>query len=124
MKTLWLTCILLLALIACQVNAQDTLSNGKALNIPFKKVGLSIGNSHVFNGIRINIRDSGLRHINGLNLNVRYPKDAGKDAVVNGINAGFFQVAKVSQPITIGLFGAGLLRWLPVLNFHLGHKGK
>jgi hypothetical protein len=92
---------------AINLSAQDTLYNGRSLNIPFRKYGMSFGNSHVFNGIRINYRDSNVRRINGLNLTFMNPRDGGKNEVVNGLNLGFFPLARVSQPITIALFGAG-----------------
>ncbi|MEA1898416.1 MAG: hypothetical protein U9N53_12225, partial [Bacteroidota bacterium] len=50
------------------LSAQDTLSNGKALNFPAKKYGISIGNSYEFTGIRINIADENVKIVNGLNL--------------------------------------------------------
>jgi hypothetical protein len=102
------SCMLLT--VASSLYAQDTIYNGKALNIPFRKYGFSFGNSHVFNGIRINFRDSNVRHINGFNFTLMSPRDVGKNEVVNGLNLGFFPIAKVSQPITIALFGAGATR--------------
>jgi hypothetical protein len=36
------------------LKSQDPVPEGRALNIPFRRYGLSIGNSHEFNGIRIN----------------------------------------------------------------------
>ena len=39
------------------LSAQSTLGDGKALNFPAQKYGISIGNSHEFTGIRINFAD-------------------------------------------------------------------
>lgn len=111
--------------VAINLSAQDTLYSGKALNIPFRKYGFSFGNSHNFNGIRINYRDSNVRHINGLNFTLMHPRDGGKNEVVNGFNLGFFPLAKVSQPITIALFGAGAthLNGFAFSGFIMGSDG-
>jgi hypothetical protein len=106
--------------------AQDTLSNGKALNFPFRRVGISLGNSREFSGIRLNMSDKDVLHINGLNLTLWYrklPKEESKArknqikmvvgmaeapnkrAVVNGISAGMVPVAGTMQPFNAGVIG-------------------
>lgn len=90
------------------LSAQDTeaVIKRNSLNIPFRKYGLSIGNSVIFNGIRINFIDKDVQQINGLNL-AGWTKDNGVNEVVNGFNIGIIPNSRLSRAITIGLYGAG-----------------
>jgi hypothetical protein len=90
-----------------KLSAQDTLSNGKALNFPTKKFGISIGNSIAFNGIRLNFADIYVKKINGLNLTLWMHKYKNENAVVNGISFGFLPIAGKMQGINIGILGTG-----------------
>jgi hypothetical protein len=87
--------------------AQDTLFNGKALNIPTQKYGISIGNSYEFTGVRINFADKNAKKINGLNVTFWIDKFENEDAILNAISIGVFPVAGKMQPINIGLLGVG-----------------
>ncbi len=85
------------------VFAQDTFSNGKALNFPAKKYGISIGNSYEFTGIRFNLVDKNVRKVNGINITCLtkghqdfYPK-------INGITLGITPVGSAMQPLNVGL---------------------
>ncbi len=107
--------IAFICLAALSSNAQDTLSNGKALNIPFKKYGLSFGNSYEFNGIRINFADKNVRRINGLNVTFwiyktqkfeEWLNEANYNSVINGISIGTMPVAGSMQPINLGILGS------------------
>ena len=89
------------------LSAQDTLSNGKALNIPFRKYGVSIGNSYEFTGIRINFADNNVRKVNGLNVTGWFKMFKNQNAIVNGISIGVMPVAGTLQPINIGIIGLG-----------------
>jgi hypothetical protein len=102
--------------------AQDTLSNGKALNFPTRKYGISIGNSYEFTGIRINSADENVKRINGLNVTFWFKKEKNEDAVVNGIGVGVMQVAGIMQPINIGLLGlvAKKMNGLSIGGFFIG----
>ncbi|MFN8206722.1 MAG: hypothetical protein U0T82_04855 [Bacteroidales bacterium] len=88
---------------------QDRLSNGKALNIPFKRFGLSFGNSHAFNGIRFNVKDRETKVINGFNFTIGLGDnwDKNKLSRVNGISAGLFPMAYGLNGLGIGIFGPG-----------------
>ncbi len=95
-------------------SAQDTLSNSKALNLPFRKYGLSIGNSNDFNGIRINFIDKNVKRINGLNVTFwsnnalrfdRWLNEGNDSSVINGISMGIIPTAGSMQPINLGLMG-------------------
>jgi hypothetical protein len=100
--------LILLVTIGFTLFAQDSLSagNGKALNLPFRKYGLSIGNSRNFNGVRINFRDKDVQHINGLNL-TGWTRDYGANEFVYGLNIGIIPSTRLSNGITFGLFGSG-----------------
>jgi hypothetical protein len=104
----------------------ETLSNGKSLSIPFKRYGISIGNSNEFNGIRINYADAYVYRVNGLNFTLWYKNLPGKEesnrhnqiklikglyeapnksAVVNGVTAGVVPVAGTMQLLNFGFLG-------------------
>jgi len=100
-------CIVIILITEFSLSAQDTSSNGKALNIPFKKYGLSIGNSYEFNGIRINFADNNVKRINGLNITFWLFKDKSTTEVVNGISLGVIPTASRMGPINIGVLGVG-----------------
>jgi hypothetical protein len=87
--------------------AQDTLSNGKALNFPTRKYGISIGNSYEFTGIRINFADENVKVINGLNVTFWLKRAKNQNAVVNGISVGVIPTGGTMQPINIGLLALG-----------------
>jgi hypothetical protein len=105
--------IFILCIGVYSLHAQDTLSSGKALNIPFRKYGISIGNSREFNGIRINLADKNVRRINGLNITFwvsklsinKFPNNY--NAIVNGVSLGIIPTGGSMQPINIGLVGVG-----------------
>lgn len=88
-------------------DADSALDNGKALNFPFKKYGISIGNSHEFTGIRINFADENVKNINGLNITFWVKPAKNKDAVINGISAGVIPTAGSMQYINLGMLGVG-----------------
>ncbi len=112
-KTLVFSAIILLLGEFCS-SAQVTLSNGKALNFPTKKIGISLGNSCDFTGIRINFEDRNTKVVNGLNVTF-WSDDALKfegwinkatnNTTVNGISIGIIPTAGSMQPICIGLLG-------------------
>lgn len=96
-----------------QAQSNDTISNSHYLRIGSKKSGICFGNSSLYNGIRLNLLDSDIKRINGLNisfiargytyyednklLNHYYSK-------INGINLGLLNTAaKTSNGISVGL---------------------
>ncbi|MBE0593210.1 MAG: hypothetical protein IH616_12500, partial [Gemmatimonadales bacterium] len=71
-----------------QEGEQDrTPSAGRALNIGSASAGLSIGNSHRWNGVRFNVIDRDVQLVNGLNVTFWTPKH-NDDAVYNGVSVG------------------------------------
>jgi hypothetical protein len=103
----WIICLLSVFFIngSWLLSAQDTLSNGKALNFPFKRYGISIGNSYEFNGIRINLVDKNVKRINGLNVTFWFKNHQKKISALNGINVGVFPYGGSMQPINLGILG-------------------
>jgi hypothetical protein len=101
------------------LHAQDTLTNGTALNLPFRKYGISIGNSYEFNGLRINFSDKKVQKINGLNFSIwtRFKRDYNNDQVVNGISAGVLTTAKRMQAVNLFLIGALSFQSLNGISF-------
>jgi hypothetical protein len=92
---------------SCLLFAQETLSNGKALNFPFKKYGISIGNSFDFTGIRINLADKNVNKIYGLNITFWLNMNQNHSTAVNGISIGVIPTAGSMQPVYIGILGLG-----------------
>lgn len=106
---LWILALSVASLFS--TSAQDTLSNGKALNIPFKKYGISIGNSYEFNGIRVNLADQNVRKVNGINITGWFKKAQNQNAIVNGISFGVMPTAGTLQPINIGIISVGASKY-------------
>jgi hypothetical protein len=93
-KALGLSLIFLL-MVEFYLTAQDNFSNGKALNFPVKKFGVSIGNSYELSGIRVNFADRNIKRINGLNVTFwsdhpfeieKWMNEANYHSVINGIS--------------------------------------
>jgi hypothetical protein len=107
--------------------AQNASSNGKALNFPFKKYGISIGNSYEFTGIRINFADSAVKRINGLNVTFWLRKFKNYSSAVNGISIGIIPTGGSMQLINIGILGLGTspknLNGLSLGGFLIGAGG-
>lgn len=91
----------------CCLSGQDTLSNGNALNIPFRKYGISIGNSYEFTGIRFNFAERDVRRINGMNLTLwsRFKFIYNEDEIVNGISVGTIASAMKLNGVNIFILG-------------------
>jgi hypothetical protein len=105
----WIICLLSVFLIngSHLLFAQETISNGKALNFPFKKYGISIGNSYEFTGIRINLVDKNVKRINGLNVTFWLKNHQNNSSALNGINVGVFPYGGSMQLINLGILGVG-----------------
>jgi len=87
--------------------ASPSNSSSSSLDIAIKGYGLSIGNSKKINGIRINLVDSNVERINGLNITLWKPK-RNPDAVINGASIGLVSTAaKEINGIAIGTGVAG-----------------
>lgn len=117
-KSLVLILAAVFAIVTC-IHAQDTPPNGKALNIPFRKYGISIGNSQVFNGIRFNYADSYVQRINGINLTLwtKFKTALNPDAVVNGLSIGTLVNAKKIRPLGVFVLGAAGCESVSGLSF-------
>ncbi len=112
----WILCLPVISLISVHaLSAQDTLSNGKALNLPMKKYGISVGNSREFNGIRINLTDRDVKVINGINVTLWLP-GRNTNSVYNGISTGVIANGGTMRPINAGLVGLGAAHSLSGLS--------
>ena len=87
---------LLLILIVCE----DTLA--QSLDLTVKGYGLSIGNSARVNGIRINLRDTRLEKVNGLNVTFWKPKEP-VTGTVNGLSIGILPGAEHLNGLSLGI---------------------
>jgi hypothetical protein len=101
--------IALLGAVLFPANGQDSLCQGRALNIPFHHYGISIGNSCTFNGIRLNFADKYVNRINGINLTLWISLSKNQQARVNGLSLGLLPAAFIMQPVNIGLIGVGTM---------------
>jgi hypothetical protein len=83
----------LLILAAGTVSAQEPTppksprSESHSLDIAINDVGISIGNSRRLTGLRLNWRDAGVEHVNGINLTLWSPGENPR-AEVNGLAVG------------------------------------
>ena len=108
-------------------------SEFKALNIPFKKYGLSFGNSSEFNGIRINLADKDIKRINGLNVTfwarkLKYWSDNAQmqKSIVNGISTGIIPTCGTMNGINTGVLRIVAMKemnGLSVSGFNLYSQG-
>jgi hypothetical protein len=107
MKKSLLLSIFFLIMVACHLSGQDSLSNGKALNFPATKYGISIGNSYEFTGIRINFADENVKIVHGLNITFWFKMFKNQNAVVKGISVGVIPIGGTMWPINLGILGTG-----------------
>ena len=108
-------------------------SEFKAINIPFKKYGLSFGNSSEFNGIRINLADKDIKRINGLNVTfwarkLKYWSDNAQmqKSIVNGISTGIIPTCGTMNGINSGVLRIVAMKemnGLSVSGFNLYSQG-
>ncbi|MEI6509114.1 MAG: hypothetical protein WCO54_11570 [Bacteroidota bacterium] len=101
--------LFMLAFVVCALglHAQDSLSNQHSLNFPTNHYGISIGNSRVFNGIRLNFAESNVKTINGINITCCAKSNKNTEAVVNGVSVGVLPSGGTFRFINIGLLGVG-----------------
>jgi hypothetical protein len=82
----------------------------RSLDIGANGVGLSIGDSRRWTGLRMNYRDSRLDEVNGVNLTLWYPHEDGAGDV-NGLAIGLPATgARELTGMGIGVFGFGVER--------------
>lgn len=82
--------------------------NGPSLDLGINGVGLSIGDSRRWTGLRLNYRDGRLIEANGINLTLWYPHEGGAGDV-NGLAIGLPTTgARRLTGAGIGLFGFGV----------------
>ena len=80
-----------------------TFSQNKHLSIGYRDVGICLGNSKNYSGLRLNIFDRNVKRINGINI-IGFSEDGS----FNGISIGFsLNHDSVSNGISLGLIGMG-----------------
>jgi hypothetical protein len=96
-----------LALAACTpaIGAQEPR---RSLDIGVNNTGLSIGDSRVWRGVRLNFRDSRLERVTGLNVTIWSPREGGTGDV-RGLALGVpFTSGRNLTGIAVAGFGAGV----------------
>lgn len=88
------------------VIALASVTNAQAqLNLGVDGVGLSIGNSQDWRGVRLNYRDSGIQDIRGINVTVLAPKDPASGSI-RGAAIGLLSTgAREIHGLGVGLVG-------------------
>lgn len=75
---------------------------GRALDLGVRRVGVSLGNSPRWTGLRVNWSDAGVEGVNGVNLTLWRPKE-NPAAVYNGLSLGLVApVGKTIRGATLG----------------------
>jgi len=96
------------AIVACALFLTGvTDAVAQSLDLGIDNVGLSIGNSPRWTGVRLNWRDSGVEYVHGINLTIWKPEEgANPDFVMSGLALGVFGPwASELNGISIGLGG-------------------
>src|SRR6185369_11627206 len=101
----------------------DTTPGHGLLNLGVHHTGISLGNSARWTGLRVNFRDRGVEHIDGINLTLwKAAKDANRQAVVNGLSLGLVgPEAGQLNGINLGLVGS--LSYRHTAGINLGGFG-
>ncbi|MFO7261959.1 MAG: hypothetical protein DIU52_012455, partial [bacterium] len=102
----------------------------QGLDLGFRGVGLSIGNTERWTGLRINWSDAGVREVNGINLTLWKPAPGGNPGFVmnglalgvvgpaagelNGMAVGLGGVIAENRLNGVGIGGLGLISGGPV----------
>lgn len=108
MKTKLVFLCLFLTIAVYSLSAQEpTSTKTNSFNFPAKRYGISLGNSSVFSGIRINFADKKVKEINGLNLTFWVKRAQNMDAISNGLNIGIVPTSGKMNGLNIGLLAAG-----------------
>ena len=109
--------ILAFVVTASGTHAQDSLLNKHSLNFPTNKYGISIGNSHTFNGIRLNFAEANVKTINGINItySARFAKNT--EAFVNGISVGILPTGGTFRFLNLSVLGVGAHHEISGLTF-------
>jgi len=106
--TVAILCVLLAvprAAVGQEGEGEHVRSAGRALNIGVRTAGLSLGNSHRWNGLRFNVVDRDVERINGLNVTFWRPVH-NEDAVYNGLSIGLVPGGGTFRGLTVGLGAA------------------
>ena len=90
------------------VAALSTTADAQSLDLMVNNTGLSIGDSRVVRGIRLNFRDRRMERVTGINATIWYPYDDARGGVVKGLALGLpVTGADRIQGLGVGVFGVG-----------------
>jgi hypothetical protein len=91
--------------VQCKDNERDTLLiKKKGILIGRNHTGLGIGKVDTLKGVRINWRDEGIKHIEGVNLSGWIPK-SNPHSVIQGVGLGLMPEATQLEGVFVGLVG-------------------
>ncbi|HVH69209.1 MAG TPA: hypothetical protein VM716_15175 [Gemmatimonadales bacterium] len=94
-------------------SAQDTTAADSAARRPaghfhvgltIHDVGISYGNAPRVTGVRVNVQDAALEHVNGVNLTLWKPREP-FSGTVNGLQAGVLPGSETVNGVAIGVAG-------------------
>ena len=105
-----------LTFMACALVLISTagLAGDRSLDLPSSKWGISIGNSRTFTGLRLNYRDCGVDHVNGVNITLWQPCKTNQEARISGLSLGMLPGGGRLSGIQLGLLG--IAATLPMLE--------
>jgi len=90
-----------------------------SLDFPASTWGISLGNSSVFTGLRINYRDSQVRSIKGINITLWRPDTTNSDAVIQGVSIGMLPGGGNLFGLQLGFLGIAADHKVAGLSFAL-----
>ena len=103
----------------CFLNLHITeISQAQSLDLSLKGYGISFGNSKNFNGLRLNLRDSQVEEINGLNFTL-WRANENERATVRGISVGLSPEAGNLHGLMIGGLGVAADKQLEGISLGL-----
>lgn len=108
MKTKLTFLCFFLTIAVYSLSAQEpTSTKANSFNFPAKRYGISLGNSSVFSGVRINYADKNVKETNGLNLTFWVRRAQNMEAVSNGLNIGVVPTSGWMNGLNLGLLATG-----------------
>lgn len=88
--------------------AVPAAASAQSLDLTIRNTGLSIGDSRLVRGVRLNFRDRNLDLVEGINATIWAPYDDARGGTVNGIAVGLpLTGAQRISGAGIGIFGVG-----------------
>ena len=109
------------------IAAIPALAESQSLDLMIDNYGLSIGDSRIVRGVRLNFRDREMQRVTGINATIWMPHKDARGGVVKGLALGLPATgADEIKGLGIGLFGVGAeseFKGLGVGGFGVGAGG-